>query len=266
MKKTVFRGIINGVEFNDVKAYNDHLSKLINEGVEVNASSSTHIESTNKVNPCATIERKVVDKSIDEAVLLPYFTNSDDYYLDLLVTDNIEQNENTRKKLCKELTNNLETIKSYLKSASCSEVQKYINKVLDIVNQMKQDRKYNDEAMSKISETRDDAKTEYEETIAEAKEEYDSVIAGCDMEENVLNSANDIITDFLAFYNDVLKLASNRVNNCDCNNASTECKCNKKSQPDEKIVTSVREVNKQKESDIYSFINKIFGVDLKDLK
>ena len=263
MKKTVFKGIINGVEFNDVTAYNEQLAKLIKEGVEVNASSSTHIESKKEeVRPSAAITRQV----IDESTLLPYFSNDNDYYLDLLVSDCIEKNDTTRKNLGVELNDKFKFIENYLKTASESDVKKYIDKVLDIINQMNRDMKYNDEAIHKINETREEIERDYNESLNEIKQEYEAEMHACDTEETVINSANVIINDFLVFYKNILNTASSYIKECTCNGTCKECKCNKKSQSEEKIVTAVREVNKQKESDIYSFINKIFGVDLKDLK
>lgn len=44
MKKTIFKGIVNGQEFNDVKSYNEAVSKAIEEGNLQHASTETRIE------------------------------------------------------------------------------------------------------------------------------------------------------------------------------------------------------------------------------
>ena len=43
-KKTIFEGVVNGIKFDDVKAYNEYLTKLINAGESFNASTSTKTE------------------------------------------------------------------------------------------------------------------------------------------------------------------------------------------------------------------------------
>ena len=262
MKKTVFKGIINGVEFNDVIAYNEHLTKLIKEGVEVNASSSTHIESKKEeVRPSAAITRQV----IDESTLLPYFSNDNDYYLDLLVSDCIEKNDTTRRNLGVELNDKFKVIENYLKTASESDIKKYIDKVLDIINQMNRDMKYNDEAIHKINETREEIERDYNESLNEIKQEYEAEMHACDTEETVINSANDIINDFLVFYKNILNTASSYIKECTCNGTCKECTCNKSVKEDEKIVTETKEKTKQQVKDLNSLFNKIFGIGLDDL-
>ena len=44
MKKTIFKGFVNGQQFNDVKSYNEAVSKAIEEGNLQHASTETRIE------------------------------------------------------------------------------------------------------------------------------------------------------------------------------------------------------------------------------
>ena len=48
-KKTIFEGVINGIKFDNVKDYNEYLTKLINAGESFNASTSRQVSSAKQL-------------------------------------------------------------------------------------------------------------------------------------------------------------------------------------------------------------------------
>jgi hypothetical protein len=86
-KKTVFEGVINGIEFDNVKEYNEYLMKLINAGEPVCASTSTHTE-----DECCEPECECCECNEPETVMmLPgciIGRDNDKSYVDSYVSDN----------------------------------------------------------------------------------------------------------------------------------------------------------------------------------
>ena len=86
MKKVVFKGIINGKEFDNVKDYNEEMNRLLSSGESVAASSSTNI-----------VEETPQDKekyhfNVDD--FLPFFRSDDNiHYLDRLVGEDDKLNK-----------------------------------------------------------------------------------------------------------------------------------------------------------------------------
>lgn len=94
MKKVVFKGTINGKEFDNVQDYNVAMTKLLNEGAtSINASSSTQIvDEVNEKKELADESLKKEDFLFDVNNYLPYFKDEDEYYLDRLVSDDKDLN------------------------------------------------------------------------------------------------------------------------------------------------------------------------------
>ena len=260
MKKTVFKGTVNGIHFDNVKDYNEYLTKLLEAGEPVEAETSTQT-----VNCTETTDKPT---SYDENVLLPYFGDDvEEYYLDALVTDDEVKNNAINSQVLDSLSKSYEHIKKFLsdKKISQSDKKKYVDDVLDIINTMKQDAEYNNEALEKLDEARAEALTDYNNAVAEAKKDYNATIAGCDTEEKVLNGANTLIERFMDFYTDVLELASEYIDEKECCDkcCDGDCKCGKHAKT--KVKTEVKEKTKQQVKDLNSLFNKIFGMCLDDL-
>lgn len=265
MKKTVFKGTVNGIHFDDVKKYNEYLTKLIESGETFTAETSTQtVDCTETVNDKLANNLAVYD----EKFLLPYFSDDvDEYYLDVLVTDNNVENKNLYNKVSQTLAENYEYIKKYLADSRVSHQAKkeYIDNVLDVINMMKQDAEHNEEAFERLLKTRAEAEKEYEATIAEARDNYQATISACDTEERVLKGADVMINKFKEFYNNVLALTSEHIDKKDCCDKCCEgdCKCGKHAKTE--VMTEVKEKTKQQVKDINTLFNKIFGVNLDDL-
>ena len=78
-KKTIFKGVINGKEYNNVQEYNKELSALIDAGANFSASTSTE-----------TVEEISTESVCEETCMLPYFNDSE-YYLDKILSTDPEQ-------------------------------------------------------------------------------------------------------------------------------------------------------------------------------
>ena len=266
MKKTVFKGAVNGIHFDDVKQYNEYLTKLIEAGETFSAETSTQTIDCDEVVRSSGEEGS---EEYDAEKLLPYFSyDSDEYYLDKLITGDASTDKELLDNALAKMQNAYAYIKTYLNDTCVSTDDKkdYVDDVLDIVNTMKKDTQSNAEALEKLSHTRTNAVKEYNKAIAEAETEYKSTIAACDMEERVLNNANVLIDKFYSFYTDVLTLASKHIDDeskCECGGNCKECRCDNKCE--QKIKTEVKEKSKPQVRDLNTLFNKIFGIDLDDL-
>lgn len=86
MKKVVFKGIINGKEFDNVKDYNEEMNRLLSSGESVTASSSTNI-----VEEETPQDKENYHFNVDD--FLPFFGSDDNiHYLDRLVGEDDKLN------------------------------------------------------------------------------------------------------------------------------------------------------------------------------
>ena len=266
MKKTVFKGTVNGIHFDDVRKYNEYLTKLIEAGETFSAETSTQTIDCDEV---VSASANPGSEEYDAEKLLPYFSyDSDEYYLDKLITGDASTDKELLDKAVTKMQNAFAYIKTYLNDSCVSTDDKkdYVDEVLDIVNTMKKDARSNAEALEKLGRTRAVATKDYEKAIAEAETEYKSTIAACDMEERVLNNANVLIDNFYKFYTDVLTLASKHIDDeskCECGGNCKECCCDNKCE--QKIKTEVKEKSKPQVKDLNTLFNKIFGINFDDL-
>lgn len=265
MKKTVFKGTVNGIHFDDVRKYNEYLTKLIEAGENFSAETSTQTINCDEV--VSTIANPGSEE-YDVEKLLPYFGDeNDEYYLDQLVTGNASTDKELLDKAVAKMQDAYAYIKTYLNDScvSIDDKKDYVDDVLDIINAMKEDSQCNTEALEKLSRTRVNATKEYEKAIADAETEYKSTIAACDTEERVLNNANVLIDKFYKFYTDVLTLASKHIDDskCECGGNCKEC-CGS-CECGQKIKTEVKEKTKPQVKDLNTLFNKIFGIGLDDI-
>lgn len=69
-KKTVFKGLINGREFNNVQDYNAEMCRLVQEGVNIEAASSTSIQEADE-----TLQVEQVEQDNDSREQVKYYPN-----------------------------------------------------------------------------------------------------------------------------------------------------------------------------------------------
>lgn len=103
-KKKVFKGIINGQEFDNVQAYNTRMNELIASGEDIEATSQTSIQDVEDVcteeNDC---DKGTTDTTEEFVNMLPGFNprTSLNSFLNELVTENPNLDEENFAKVCK---------------------------------------------------------------------------------------------------------------------------------------------------------------------
>jgi hypothetical protein len=147
-KKTIFEGVINDRKFDNVKDYNEYLTKLINAGESFNASTSTRAEcETCCENCCETCsEDECSDKKTPVILMLPGFDNGDNKeYIDGFISDNADEDVASLAVLKEKLADNLEGIIHRVHSMDEAALENYeddVEEVQDIIVRDAQDTEY----------------------------------------------------------------------------------------------------------------------------
>jgi len=157
MKKVVFKGIINGKEFNNVKDYNEEMNRLLSSGESVSASSSTNIvEETPHDEECYHF-------SADD--FLPFFGNNYSvHYLDRLVGEDDKLNneslayaEKIFNSVYSRLVNALDTNK-----ITVEEAFELINRMKEVRAQIDNDYSESKRALADLERQMDETKKKIE--------------------------------------------------------------------------------------------------------
>ncbi len=165
-----FKGTINGIDFYNVKEYNEYLTELIKKGVNINAQSNTNITnvSDNDENPkcccgnggCCHGECK--DK-LAGGGYVPFFEDGDEYYL-----DNEKLDVDTAAKVFDEFA---KTLDNKLENLCPCQLNDYLNTVSDIRGSITSDDSF---AKGKCDEYEKLIK-KYTEGISKIQEELEKV-------------------------------------------------------------------------------------------
>ena len=157
MRKLVFKGIINGKEFDNVKDYNEAMTKLITEGAtSIQAKKETKIADEPKSSDDIRLVKEVDTKkefNVDD--YCPYFRDIDEYYLDYLVSPDKDLNkknlsilEDSLKKAFAELHNVLGT-----GEVSFEDAFDLINDLKEIRSSINNDSNDNNDAIVQLTES-----------------------------------------------------------------------------------------------------------------
>ena len=151
MRKLVFKGIINGKEFDNVQDYNAEMNRLLSSGeTNISASSSTSVVDE------PVDEQKIntkPEKPFDIHDYLPLFDdNANQYYLDRLVSDDIELNKKNLRVVEKELDYKIKSLNDILvnNGVSVEDAFAFINIIKEIRSNIKTDSEGNDEAIEEL--------------------------------------------------------------------------------------------------------------------
>ena len=140
MKKIVFKGTVNGKEFNDVKSYNEALQKAIALGEVISAQS--HTETVNELP----------QKTEGDICMLPGFENFDEYYIDKLVSGNREQDKEAYKKWEEELSDTFAKVLDKVFLMDLEEIKSYSEELEDALQCVEEDRKDNNKVIEELEE------------------------------------------------------------------------------------------------------------------
>lgn len=145
-KKTIFEGVINGRKFDNVKDYNEYLTKLINAGESFNASTSTKTECE-----CETCcEDECSDKKTPVILMLPGFHNGDNKeYVDGFISDNADEDVASLAVLKEKLADNLEGIIHRVHSMDEAALENYEDDVEEVQDIIEQDTQATEDVISK---------------------------------------------------------------------------------------------------------------------
>jgi len=157
MKKVIFKGTINGKDFDNIKDYNEAMRKLIEEGsTTINASSSTQIvdEVSEKKDVKLVDELKPENDFIfDLNNYTPFFEDTAEYYLDTLVSDDSELNERNMLKANQILKDAYSNLVKDLKKNNIGfdDAFELINKLKDIRSGINADSDDNKEVINSLT-------------------------------------------------------------------------------------------------------------------
>lgn len=182
MKKNIFKGIINGQEFDNVKDYNTRMNELMSTGQAINASTSTQIVDVEEECEEKCEVREEVTPAPD---MIPVFggTNYESVgaYLDDVVTDNGEENEKMLDKLERYLIDNHNLISEKLIKMDRLARKNYARELQEILN-----------VINKVQASN-------ESSIANIESKYEVLRAGADVLElltteygNLIKEINDL--------------------------------------------------------------------------
>lgn len=118
MKKIVFKGTINGKEFNDVKSYNEEMMKVMESGVPVQAES--HTES-------------IEETETEEIDMLPGFSDYKQYYLDDLVTGDDDKDNQLFEEWDFKLGEAYNNIRKKIDKMDSNQLAEYIEDLNDVI-------------------------------------------------------------------------------------------------------------------------------------
>ena len=234
MKKTKFKGVVNGVEFDNVTDYNTAISKAIETGVLRSASSNTEV-----------IEEPDEEYLAPEGeyTIFPYMDENDPYYLDLLITEDKEVNREALAEAETYFTHCAKYIKDILDKNDCTFSSNYKKDINDILSDIGKDKELSIRTLDKIKTKR----SQLHEKFEAYRKHYDEEILKLDKKFSMLEDATKVIDLFNNFYKQTLAEASKkRCKSCgkSCTCGECECKC------DTSTVTNVTEKAPQKEYDL----------------
>lgn len=181
-QKKVFKGTINGVEFNNVQEYNAEMTRLINEGKDVNASSQTTIENVEEnINSCDSIAVPVR--------MLPGFDIPNVHYINNYIgedtVDNVEYVGETEENLA----NIYPRIVEKLEQMDQAALENYHKDVTGTLSKITTDKDSTTKALANVEKEMEDLETKWQ----------------------ILDDSSDLIDVYHKFYAQVKDAIENRL-------------------------------------------------------
>ena len=273
MRKLVFKGIINGEEFNNVEDYNAKMKELLNNNVtNINASSKTTMEEVGDVNRNKNTELSNV-KFVDSnppSRLYPFMNDmtNDKYYLDAIIVNDVDKTRANVNEAIKILERAYNDICDWLEndSVSVNDKKNYLNDITTIINTLAHHKELTKTATTNVN---DKLKT-LDDEFAKIYNDYNKTRKILEEEKLILTESKPIIDTFMGFYRDVenetivnIKEHINEQNSqekcdyeCDCCCCCGGCCGEEQITPE----VSITESEPQREyTDISELFKKIFG-------
>lgn len=276
-KVTVFKGTINGREFDTVEAYNSYMNELVSQGAtDIQACSSTSIKyvddnvaTSGYVSSCtadqcpgsccavSTAASTELPEEDEDLSLYPYMEEDDPFYLDLLVTNDPVLNHEAYSEAQRVLEKCYRHTLSELDdpNADNEDRKSYLDEVNAIINNIKSDIKANDDTLNGIGAKRVKLRKDFEAELEKLEEQ-----------EEILAAARKVADMFEAYYSDVANevMTSIKEHSCSCDKCNgtcgpdCNCDCHNKTNTSE-IITSCKEKIPTAVKDLTDLINRIFN-------
>lgn len=203
MKKTVFKGVINGKEFNSVEDYNNEMLRALAAGETIKAES--HTETVDQEECNCSCQSKYQKEAEDRYCMLPRFHDTE-YYIDALVTGEDDKDSEVYAKELEQLSDTFEFIKEQVSKFSDASFDEYYDDVDDVCAMISDDDEDNEATIANLNEER-------EELVKRIKD--------IDQELRICENAKPVITLYQDFYGDVKEL----LNEIKGNKELEYCKC-----------------------------------------
>jgi hypothetical protein len=232
--KTIFKGIINGKEFNNVNEYNAVLTDLMAKGVAINASTST--------------STKMIDESHEPNInMLPGFgvmASNKKAYVNNYVTGDKKTDKENLDNLTKYLHENIESVARKILDMDAAALQEYSNDIDNILNIISIDTK------------------QTVDTIAKKKKELDvleNALKVLELWKYNYEAFDDLVEDAATKFEEKCEYeckCQDNENECGCNNV--ECKC--EHCKEEELNTDLEKLlNSEKFTEVINNITKLLG-------
>lgn len=275
MKKvTVFKGVINGREFDNVADYNAAFKKLMDSGeTDIQASSSTSVKTIEDESSTGYVTTCTADQCPGQCIELPededfsfypYMENDDPCYLDLLVTEDKDINQEAFNEAVNIFSKCYPYIKEALNNPETTNADRYeyLEDVRDILNEIAEDAINTNDALDKLNAKRNTLISEFEKV----KAEFEKEIANVNRDVEMLVSSQKVINLFGDYYHDIETETLTAINNAELSNKIVKraCGCDDNCGPDCKctchdVETSCKEVCPTAVHDFNSLLERIFG-------
>lgn len=256
-KVTVFKGCINGQEFDNVNDYNARMKELLDAGVEnITASSSTSVKTVKESQDCKCGDEDPCPCSCEvctcsndlrpygvydeDASFYPYMDANDPYYLDLLVTEDPAVNAEALNTMEEVFTESYRYICDTLVDPKVSQQtrREYLTDVQTILSGLKDDHKHTKKAL---------------DSTVRKQAELRAQLKDLESAENILRDALPVIERLDEFYRAVEYKTLEEITNADRSTEKNECQC------EQKVPTKCVETEKTRVYDLNTIINTIFG-------
>ena len=245
--KTIFKGTINGKEFDNVKDYNAEMTRLINANETVDAKSETRMVELWETCNC---EQCTCDQSTEqeEVNMLPFFDSP--AYLDKLVSTDSNANKHNLADLEEFLHNHAAKIANRLAKFDLRQLNDYSKDIKKVLDQLQKDEKQTVECLEKI-----------EEKIDELESKYNCLEASCDAIDILKEFYEELLSKTTWRIDDSVRdLSTNKEEKVDCRGRNwTEGKCQEGScaPGNEKLNEELRNHYKSNMKDFWDDLLKI---------
>lgn len=220
--KTVFKGTINGKEFNSVEEYNKEMRELLSKGESINASSSTQVvneEGAGTPNIEEKNSRSSGEESLEDSeeytCMLPYFDDPEFHYLDDTISDDENENSKVLNDIINDLTAAKEDILEVMDDMTLADIKEYAKSLNNVLAKIGSDNTLNQEAINII----DERIAKHSEEIAKLQNELNKFRN----DRKALVSAKKIINTMNNFYSELV----DETNKCSFRPA-LDCPCEPK--------------------------------------